>query len=65
MSDSVRDSSMNREGLSNHVIESINDYIRRIPTYKGEILRAESEIRRYLFDLINYDVVLKEEENAE
>lgn len=65
MSDFTRTKPDERTGLTNHIINAINDYIRNIPTYDDEVYRAESEVSRYLFDLLNYDVILKEEENVE
>ena len=53
-----------RTGLTNHVINAINDYIRNIPTYDDEIYKTESEVSRYLFDLLNYEIIKEREDES-
>lgn len=54
MSDFVNSNPHDRAGLTNHIIKAIDSYIREVPTYKEDLYRAESEVSRYLFDLVNY-----------
>lgn len=64
MSDFVRSKPDERTGLTNHIINAINDYIRSIPTYDDEIYKAESEVSRYLFDLLNYEIIKEREDES-
>lgn len=54
MSDFVNSDPNDRAGLTNHIIKAIDSYIREIPTYKEDLYMAESEVSKYLFDLVNY-----------
>lgn len=64
VSDFVLSKPDERTGLTNHVINAINDYIRNIPTYDDEIYKAESEVSRYLFDLLNYEIIKEREDES-
>ena len=64
MSDFVQSKPDERVGLTNHIINAINDYIRNIPTYDDEIYKAESEVSRYLFDLLNYEIIKEREDES-
>ena len=64
MSDFTRTKPGERAGLTNHVINAINEYIRNIPTYDDEIYRTESEVSRYLFDLLNYEIIKERQDES-
>ena len=64
MSDFTRTKPDERAGLTNHVINAINEYVRNIPTYDDEIYRTESEVSRYLFGLLNYEIIKERQDES-
>ena len=64
MSDFVQSKPDERAGLTNHIISAINEYVRNIPTYDDEIYKTESEVSRYLFDLLSYEIIKERQDES-